>query len=133
MKTLYMLDSDICSYIIKGGNPSLAAKVKAHQENLCISSVTLAELLFGVAKKNSPKLADAVTAFQQLVEVKPWTAEAAEFYAVIRRKLELTGSPIGAMDFLIAAAAMADNAILVTNNTAHFSRVPGLKIENWTS
>ncbi|WP_217705022.1 type II toxin-antitoxin system VapC family toxin [Victivallis sp. Marseille-Q1083] len=131
MKKLYMLDTDTCSYIIKGANRALIEQVKAHKNQLCISSITLAELLFGAAKKNSPRLTVAVDLFQQLVDVRPWHSEAAVQYAMIRQQLELSGTPIGNMDMLIAASAMAEKACLVTNNTAHFSRISKLKLENW--
>jgi tRNA(fMet)-specific endonuclease VapC len=131
MKKLYMLDTDTCSYIIRGTSDILNKRVKEHRHNLCIFAITLAELLFGVAKKESRRLADSVGLFQQLVEVKPWTPEAAESYAIIRNHLEKSGQPIGNMDMLIAASALAENAALITNNLSHFSRIPDLSIENW--
>ena len=131
MKTLYMLNTDTCSYVIRGTSDVLVGRVKNHRTRLCMSSITLAELLFGVAKKDSPWLAEAVTWLQQLVDVRPWTTEAAEYYAIIRKELELSGSPIGNMDMLIAAAAKAEKSCLVTNNTAHFSRIGNLRLENW--
>lgn len=131
MHQLYMLDTDICSYVIRGTSDLLVRRIKGHKNQLCISSITLAELLFGAARKNSPRLTDAVALFQQLVEVRNWTQEAAAKYAKIRMELENSGSVIGNMDMLIAAAAQAENAWLVTNNIAHFSRVKGLKFENW--
>ncbi len=131
MKKLYMLDTDTCSYVIRGTDDILNKRIKEHRANLCISSITLAELLFGVAKKNSQRLADSVELFQQLVEIKSWTPETAEHYAAIRNLLEKNGHPIGNMDMLIAASALAENAVLVTNNIAHFSRVPNLNIDNW--
>lgn len=131
MSILYMLDTDTCSYAIKGTSPELIRHIKAHKSSLCISSITLAELLFGVAKKNSERLATAVSLFQQLVDVKPWTPEAAEKYADIRHDLETKGTPIGSMDMLIAASSLAEGACLITNNHAHFSRVKGLKLDNW--
>ena len=131
MRELYMLDTDPCSYVIKGTSEPLIRRIKAHKNQLCISSITLAELFFGVAKRNSPRLTDAVELFQQLVDVRDWSVEAAEKYAQIRLHLENSGSLIGNMDMLIAAAALAENATLITNNTARFSRVKALKIENW--
>ena len=131
MKVVYMLDTDTCSYAIKGTSPTLIAKIKAHKAQICISSITLAELRFGALKRNSPRLTTAVELFQQLVDVHPWTADAAQEYAVIRNDLERSGTPIGNMDMLIAAAARAVNACLVTNNSVHFSRITGLKVQNW--
>ena len=129
MKHLYMLDTDICSYVIKGTYPALNAKIKANKNRICMSSITLAELLFGAKKKKSIRLMTSIEFFQQLVEVIPWGEEAAKRYAEIRDALECSGIPIGNMDMLIAAAA--HGLCLVTNNSAHFSRVPGLKSENW--
>ena len=94
-----------------------------------MSSITLAELLFGAKKKKSIRLMTSIEFFQQLVEVIPWGEEAAKRYAEIRDALECSGIPIGNMDMLIAA--VAHGLCLVTNNSAHFSRVPGLKSENW--
>lgn len=131
MKPLYMLDTDICSYVIKGTNPALNAKVKENKNRICISSITLAELLFGTKKKKSTRLMTSIEFFQQLVEIIPWGDETAGRYAEIRDALEYSGTPIGNMDMLIAAAAAAHGLCLVTNNSAHFSRVPGLKSENW--
>lgn len=130
MKHLYMLDTDICSYVIKGTYPALNAKIKANKNRICMSSITLAELLFGAKKKINP-VDDFNRIFQQLVEVIPWGEEAAKRYAEIRDALECSGTPIGNMDMLIAAVAAAHGLCLVTNNSAHFSRVPGLKSENW--
>jgi tRNA(fMet)-specific endonuclease VapC len=131
MKTVYMLDTDTCSYVIQGTSSKLKAKIKAHKAQICISSITLAELLFGARKRDSPRLTTAIELLQELVDVHPWTAETAQEYAVIRNALEKSGTPIGNMDMLIAAAARAANACLVTNNRAHFSRIAGLKLENW--
>ncbi len=131
MQQLYMLDTDTCSYVIRGTSQKLNHEILSHQSRLCISSITLAELLFGVAKKNSPRLTQAVSLFQNLVVVRSWTPEAAKHYAKIRKDLETAGTPIGNMDMLIAAAARAENACLVTNNIPHFSCISGIKIANW--
>jgi tRNA(fMet)-specific endonuclease VapC len=111
--TRYMLDTDICSYLIRGGNEHLNAAILSHREGLCISAITLAELLYGAAKRGSPRLTAAVAAFQQLVEIRAWTPSAAIQHAAIRADLESAGSPIGNMDMLIAAAARSDGAIRV--------------------
>jgi tRNA(fMet)-specific endonuclease VapC len=126
-----MLDTDMCSYLIRGTSDELARKVKRHHSQLCMSAITLAELLFGAAKRQSPRLTETVALLQQLVSVVPWSAEAAQQYAAIRRDLESDGLPIGNMDMLIAASARSENYCLVTNNTAHFTRVRNLRLENW--
>jgi len=132
MSSLYMLDTDICSYIIKGPSNNLITQIKAHQNHLGISAITLAELLYGAAKRQSPRIFESIAAFQQLVEVIDWSNEAAAEYAELRVALEKDGNPIGNMDMMIAAAALAAKATLVTNNQAHFSRIKSLKIQNWT-
>lgn len=126
-----MLDTDTCSYIIRGTSESLKKKVKKNRNHLCISSITLAELLFGAAKKSSPRLYEAIDLFQQLVDVKHWSDTAAAEYALIRKSLEESGTTIGNMDMLIAASAKAEKCCLVTNNIAHFSRIKNLRFENW--
>lgn len=128
---LYMLDTDIASYVIKATNSQLVVKVKAHKNEICISTITLAELLFGAAKRHSVRLTESIDALQNLVDVRPWTTDAAKQYAIIRQQLEMIGEPIGNMDLLIAASAQVEGAILITNNVAHFSRIENLKFENW--
>lgn len=133
MKRLYMLDTDISSYMIGGrASDPLKAAVKKHRNDLCISAITLAELNYGAARKNSERLTEALSLFQQLIgRIVPWSEIAAIRYSEIRCTLETAGTPIGHMDIMIAASALAENAVLVTNNVRHFSLVPGLKIQNW--
>ena len=128
---LYMLDTDIAPYIIRGDHPEIIESFRKNFRNICVSAITTAELQYGAMKKNSQSLIWKVFAFGQLVKSVAWTAKAASAYAVIRSDIEKQGTPIGAMDMLIAASAVAEEAILVTNNTQHFSRVKDLKIENW--
>lgn len=131
----YMLDTDICSYIIKN-KPS---KVRNHfrqvlDRGVCISDITLAELYYGV--ENSPipaKGLAALLSFLLLVKIIPFGSEAAEDYGKICAYLRRQGTPIGAMDMLIAAHARSTNLILVTNNLKHYTRVPHLLIENWVT
>jgi tRNA(fMet)-specific endonuclease VapC len=130
--SLYMLDTDISSYLIKENNPSLAEKIMSHEKDrICISSVTYAELRFGALKKNSEKLTGRIKHFISLVHTIDFGKDAAEEYARIRLVLEKNGSPIGNLDMLIAACALAVGAVLVTNNQRHFSLIPGLLCENW--
>lgn len=127
-----LLDTDICSFAIRGTLPNLNRRIMDFNGELCVSAITAAELRYGASKKNSQKLRQAVERFLSLVQIVPWTAAAASVYAEIRTHLEQNGTPIGNMDLLIASAARAEGAFLVTHNTAHFSRVPGLFIEDWT-
>ena len=127
----FMLDTDTCSFVIRGGNDRLRKRIQRNAERLCVSAVTVAELRFGARKKGSPRIENAVDFFLELVDVVPWDEEAAGRYAEIRVALESAGTPIGNMDMLIAASAISEDATLVTNNVEHFSKVASLKIENW--
>lgn len=129
----FMLDTDTCSFLIRGANPPLRRAVQRHAENLCVSVVTVAELRFGAKKNGSPRITEAVSRFLELVDIVPWTEEAATRYADLRTHLETIGQPIGNMDMLIAASALAGKCRLVTHNLAHFRRIPALPVEDWTT
>ena len=124
---IYMLDTNICSYIIKGFVP----KSLLENKKIVISSVVASELLYGAKKKNSKKLIQIVDLFLNNFEVLFFDYEAAKEYAKIRVDLEKRGLIIGAYDLQIAAHAKSLNAILVTNNTKEFGRIQGLKLQNW--
>ena len=129
----YMLDTDISSYIIRKRPESVRARFREVEgEQLCISVVSEAELLYGVKAKGSPRaLAATVADFLRRLTVLDWSRAAAQHYADIRANLDSAGTPIGNMDLLIAAHARSAGAVLVTNDQKHFLRVPGLKVENW--
>ena len=131
--TRYMLDTDMCSYIIKERPASVLEHFKKlDMDNICISIVTYAELIDGVERSSYKRINHAVIKdFTRHLDVIKWEINAAEQYAVIRTKLEAKGTPIGAMDMMIAAHAKSLNTILVTNYQKHFTKVTGLKIENW--
>ena len=130
----YMLDTDICSYIMKRSNDALLKRLKKTPVgDVCISVITKSELLYGVAV--SPRRQQdeaALHAFLRYVEVLDFPDEAAPHYAKIRADLKTRGTMIGANDLFIAAHARALGRTLVTNNTSEFGRVPDLAIENWT-
>ncbi|WP_245960345.1 type II toxin-antitoxin system tRNA(fMet)-specific endonuclease VapC [Hydrogenothermus marinus] len=129
-----MLDTNIISYIIREQNLTLIDKFKQISEkdnSIAVSSITVAELFYGVKKKNSKKLEIAITKFLFPLKKFPFDEKAALTYGDIRAKLEAKGKIIGAYDMLIAAHAKSIGAILVTNNEKEFKRVEGLKIENW--
>ena len=130
----YLLDTDICSYIMKGSHPALLERIRSVPiTDQVVSVVTMAELLYGVKLSVKPKQTRAAyDAFIRHLEVIDWSAEAAEHYADIRANLKLRGEMIGANDLLIAAHARSMKAIVVTNNVREFGRVKGLKVENWT-
>ena len=132
MSDIYMLDTDVCCYIIKHRSPDLQKKFVMHKnDTLCISAVTYAELLYGFEKKPSDKLERDITEFVTLVLVVDWNHTAAQKYAKIRHSMTKSGHVIGALDMQIAAAAMAADAQIVTNNMKHFEKIEGLRIADW--
>jgi len=127
----YLLDTDTVSYALRG-TAGVAERLREQApEQIAISSLTLAELRFGAERRASKKLHKLLDAFCQGVSVLPFDAEAARRYGEIGSVLAELGSPIGQMDTLIAAHALALDRVLVTNNTKHFARVRGLRMDNW--
>jgi tRNA(fMet)-specific endonuclease VapC len=131
MPKTYLLDTDICSYVIKNQRELADAFISRQNDDICISVITCAELLYGVKNSGSRRIETEVRRFLSLVNVLDWNEAAAKHYADIKDYLKKNGAPIGNMDMLIAAAARATNAPLVTNNKKHFSLVPGLTIAEW--
>ena len=135
MMLRYMLDTDICSYIMKRSYPTVLKRLQAVPVgDVCMSVITKAELLYGV--EVSPRRsqdAAALGAFLPYVETLDFADDSARHYAEIRADLKKRGTLIGANDLLIAAHARALGLTLVTNNTAEFERVRDLAIENWTT
>jgi tRNA(fMet)-specific endonuclease VapC len=130
---LLMLDTDISSYVIRRRPPQIAERFARHAEQLCVSVMTVAELRFGAAKAARPELASLVEAYLARLTILDWGDSATFHYARIRTELERLGTPIGNMDLLIACHAVAEQAVLVTNNVKHFGAVPGLRVEQWTA
>ena len=130
---IYMLDTNICIYVIKKKPEAVLKRFQSLMGNdICISSITLAELEYGVKHSANPaKNQQALIRFLLLINVLPFDANAATKYGEIREHLQKKGTPIGALDMLIASHAKAEDLILVTNNLKEFERVPGLKVENW--
>lgn len=130
----YLLDTDICSYIIKRKSPDLLSKLRTGllNEELAISAITRGELLYGIAiLPEATSLHLAVRAFLAYIPCLEWPVEAAEHYATLRATQKITGNPVGYMNTLIACHALAENLILVTNNQRDFGRFAGLRMENW--
>ena len=129
----YMLDKNICIYIIKHKPESVYTKLKKIQpEDVCISSITYSELSYGVEKsEQTDRNRLALTLMLSNIDIEAFDAVAAEEYGDIRARLEKAGTPIGSLDMLIAAHAKALGCTLVTNNGKEFSRVEGLRVENW--
>jgi tRNA(fMet)-specific endonuclease VapC len=133
MAVRYLLDTNTASYVIKGNFPRLRARLlKVPMAEVGISVVTEAELRFGVARRpEATTLKSVVEEFLLRVEVLPWKSEAARHYARIRANLEKEREPMGNLDLMIAAHAVAAGAVLVTTDRV-FGRVKGLRLEDWT-
>ena len=129
----FMLDTDICSYIVKRSNASVLKRLAAVPvEHVCVSAITQAELMYGVEVSPRRQTDEAaVNAFLRHIEVAAFSGDAAGHYAEIRADLKKRGAMIGAHDLFIAAHARSLKLKLVTNNTREFGRVRGLSIENW--
>ena len=132
----YMLDTDICSYVIRARDPQLLATFQARAHSgaeISISAITYAELRLGAERSQRVKsYKRAIRPFcDRLNRIMAWDAKAAEEFGTLQAELFRIGTPIGGNDAMIAAHALSIGCVLVTNNRKHFSRVPGLKIENW--
>ncbi|MCB1808541.1 type II toxin-antitoxin system VapC family toxin [Nitrosomonas sp.] len=133
--TLFLLDTDICSYAMKRRSMTLQEKLLTFDPGvLKVSAITVFELRYGACRlAGTAKSRTLVTicAFLQNVEILNFDQQAAEHAGDIRAKLAEQGQPIGSFDLLIAAHARSINGAIVTNNTREFSRVDGLLVENW--
>lgn len=127
----FMLDADTVSYAIRGQGRVGAELLRHRPSELCFSSITLAEMQFGAEAKRSQKLKRAIGSFIKDVQVLPFDEAAAARFAVVAAALARQGTPIGSFDTVMAAHALSVGLTVITNNTKHFSRVPGLKLENW--
>ncbi|WP_185234383.1 type II toxin-antitoxin system tRNA(fMet)-specific endonuclease VapC [Teredinibacter franksiae] len=130
---MYMLDTNTCIFVLKNRTTELKNKFKAIK-NISISTVAYAELCYGI-ENGDPKLREErynqLDIFTQRVLIDPWDEEAARHYGLIRAILKRQGNIIGSNDLFIAAHARSINAVLVTNNTKEFSRIPDLTLEDW--
>lgn len=129
----YMLDTNICIYVIKHKPEKVFQKLQeVDPSDVCISSVTYAELVHGVEKSAAvDKNRLALSIFLANIEILDFDVNAAEGYGKIRADLEKNGTPIGPLDMMIAGHARSLDYTVVTNNVKEFKRVSGLKIENW--
>ncbi len=130
---LYMLDTDICSYIIRNRPQHVKKRLEELERNYTIglSSVVVSELFYGAYKKGSWKLVKLVESFVDYFEIFNYDLKAAVEYGKLRAELEREGITIGAYDLQIAAHAISLKAVLVTNNLREFKRIKGLKVESW--
>lgn len=128
----YMLDTNICIYVMKNQPEKLRDKFNSLAEQLCISSITLGELQYGAEKSARP--ADngmRVQYFISRLQVLAFDSPAALHYGQLRAELERAGTPCGAYDMLIGAHARSEGLTIVSNNMREFARMPGLRAENW--
>ena len=129
---VYLLDTDIISDLIRNPAGEVARHIADRGESaVCTSIVVACELRFGARKKGSALLADRVEKLLAVIEVLALDAGVDRHYAEIRAELEANGTPIGPNDLLIASHALTLGLTVVTANSAEFSRIPGLSVENW--
>ena len=128
----YMLDTNICIYVMKTYPPALKERFNALAEQLCISSITLGELYYG-AEKSMRRVENlmAIEQFAARLEVLSFGDKAAAHYGQLRAELERAGTPCGPHDMQIGGHARSEGMIVVTNNMREFSRMPGVRVENW--
>ncbi|MBN2393429.1 MAG: type II toxin-antitoxin system VapC family toxin [Anaerolineae bacterium] len=131
----YLLDTNICIYLINRKPPQVLRHFQKHTlGDIGVSSITVAELQFGIQKSRYPEQnRNALELFLLPLLVADFDTQAAVIYGNLRAILEKAGTPIGALDTLIAAHALSLDAILVTNNIREFSRVSGLSLEDWAA
>lgn len=130
----YMLDTNICIFTIKNRPQEVREAFKRHHGQMCISTITLMELIYGAEKSTNPEgnLAD-VEGFAARLEVLKYDQDAAAHTGQLRAELARLGKPIGPYDQMIAGHARSHGLIVVTNNRREFDRVPGLRIEDWVA
>jgi tRNA(fMet)-specific endonuclease VapC len=130
--TRYLLDTNIISDLIRNPQGKAAKQIaKVGEDRICTSIIVAAELRYGCARSGSRRLVDAVEELLGEIDVLPFDVPADAEYGALRARLEATGRQIGGNDLLIAAHAKATGATIVTANTSEFTRVRGLKVENW--
>ena len=127
----YMLDTDTVSFALRGQGRVAARLLEHRPSELCISSITFAELRYGAEARRSRKLHRLISAFVEPIEVMPFDESAASRFGTVAAAVARRGEPIGTLDTLRAAHALSLRLTFVTNNTRHFARVAGLVTENW--
>lgn len=126
------LDTNICSYILRRHPANMIERFAGlERSQVWLSAIVAAELRFGAAKLASARFSAAVEAWLAGFDVRPWPLDATHHYAQIRSDLERAGTPVGAMDMLIAAHALAEDSAVITNNAREFLRVSGLAVQEW--
>lgn len=128
----YMLDTNTCIFVIKQRPPSIRSTFKQHHGQLCVSAVTLMELIYGAEKSSAPeKNLGVVEGFAARLEVLDYDHAAAAHSGQLRAELARAGTPIGPYDQMLAGHARSRGLVMVTNNLKEFRRVPGLRVEDW--
>ncbi len=135
MAPRYLLDTNICIYMIKADRPALRQRLAQHpSQHLAMSVITFGELAFGVERSQQrQRSSEALARLRHVITLLPLPGEAGEHYGRIRATLQAGGTPIGANDLWIASHALAAGLTLVSNNVGEFQRVTGLRLENWAS
>lgn len=129
---MILLDTNICIHVINAKPPAVLERFRQHRMGeIGLCSVVAAELAYGVAKSGSARNREALEMFLAPLIMLPFDEPALWAYGDLRAELERKGTPIGALDTMIAAHALSQQSTLVTNNTREFARVPGLSLENW--
>ena len=129
---MILLDTHICIHIINAKPPAVLARFQQYRlGDIGLCSVVAAELAFGVAKSGSARNRQALEMFLAPLTISPFDAAAVWAYGDLRADLKRRGTPIGSLDTMIAAHALSQQAMLVTNNTREFAKVPGLQLDNW--
>ena len=134
--TRYLLDTNIVSYYLRRSLPALEQRINdgLKHRTLAISVITRAELRYGqIGMTPEDRRRSLIDSFFLRLPSVEWSIESADHYGVLKHTLKTQGTPIGDMDTLIAAHALAENLSLVSHNTRHFERIPGLKLEDWMS
>jgi tRNA(fMet)-specific endonuclease VapC len=130
----YLLDTNTISYFVKGVSASLIQRMQVglDAQDIAISAMTRAEVRYGVEMmEKSDKRRRRIDLLLTELPALPWSVEAADEFGRLKTYLRRSGTPVGDFDTQIAAHARAENLILVTHNTRHFQRIPGLKLEDW--
>jgi tRNA(fMet)-specific endonuclease VapC len=128
----YLLDTNIVSDLVRNPQGKVARHVRTiGEKQVCTSIIVAAELRYGAEKKGSTRLSSQLEAVLGALEVLPFETPADKSYGSLRTRLEKRGTPIGGNDLLIAAQAVALGCVIVTDNEREFSRVEGLRVQNW--
>ncbi|SCA56315.1 tRNA(fMet)-specific endonuclease VapC [Candidatus Terasakiella magnetica] len=129
----YMLDTNICIFVIKNRPQHMRAVFNEQAHHMCVSSITIAELMYGAEKsQQKEKNIRVVEDFAARLDIVDFDEEAATHYGEIRSTLEKKGTPIGPYDLMLAGHARSKGLVMVTNNMREFSRVEGLRLEDWS-